>query len=175
MVTVWLDLDGVIFDFDTVFRGLYGDWDSPNKEKNFTEAIYTHKIFETLPLLPNARDLLNMLQDRIDDGMISVEILSSTGSPHSVDQQLEVVRQKRNSLAKHGIWFEDNYTVHKGHKKMFANCKSLLIDDHPKNVKEFIEAGGYGLQYTPETTNSDVMWAISRIHRERFDKNRIYG
>lgn len=177
MINVYLDLDGVIFDFDTVFKDLFGEWESPDKEVRFTKAIFDHKIFVDLPLLPKARDLINILLDETERGKIDVQILSSTGSPHSVEQSREVVRQKREALARHRIWFDDNYTVHKGIKRKFATPNSLLIDDHPTNVKEFIEDGGYGYLYDDKNPacHSDIVDMINKIHRARFDNHRIYG
>lgn len=147
MITVFLDLDGVIFDFNKIYKGLLGEWEVAEKGKNFTKAIYEYEIFVDLPLLSNAKSLINDLKILQDIGLIHVEILSSTGSPNNPEQQLEVVRQKRIALAKHGIDFPANFTIHKGNKKCFATPKSILIDDHAENVNDFTKAGGYGILY----------------------------
>lgn len=147
MITVYLDLDGVVFDFMKVYRKLLGEWETAEKGQNFTKAIYEYKIFEDLPLCGNAEHLLAELRKGQDLGLYRIEILSSTGSPNKPEQQLEVIRQKRIALQKHGITFPDNYTIHKGNKKLFANVKSILIDDHTENVNDFTQAGGCGILY----------------------------
>lgn len=147
MINVYLDLDGVIFNFNKIYKQLLGEWEVAEKGQNFTKAIYEYKIFEDLPLCSNALSLYVTLTDMEKQGLIRVEILSSTGSPDKPEQQLEVIRQKRIALKKHGINFPDNYTIHKGNKKLFATPKSILIDDHTENVNDFTKAGGYGILY----------------------------
>lgn len=147
MITIYSDLDGVIFDFMTPYKKLLGEWEVAQKDKNFTSAVYDHKIFETLELLPHARNYLKMLDEYTEYPFINVEILSSTASAKDVEQQKEVVRQKNLCLLKYGIPYRGNFTIHKGIKKQFATPKSILIDDLAINVKEFTDAGGYGILY----------------------------
>lgn len=147
MVTIYLDLDGVVFDFMAVYRKLLGEWETAEKGQNFTKAIYEYKIFEDLPLMPNAVKLISELSVLCLKQNVHIEILSSTGSPNKPEQQLEVIRQKRVALEKYGILFDANFTIHKGNKKLFATPKSILIDDHTENVNDFTKAGGYGILY----------------------------
>lgn len=164
MINVYLDLDGVIFDFMPKYKALLGEWDVPDKTQNFTKAIYEHKIFENLSLLPNALSLVRTLKNL---NGVHVEILSSTGSPNNGEQQLEVIRQKRKALAKHNIMFHDNYTIHKGNKKLFASAKSILIDDHITNVNEFTQAGGYGILYTDGMSFQPIIDLVDYVlHKE---------
>jgi len=74
MITLYLDMDGVIADFNKEYMKL-----DPNKtdRKRFRSAVIEDKIFEKLDFMPDAAELLNHVS-RLNG--INIEILTSMGT-----------------------------------------------------------------------------------------------
>lgn len=134
--TIYLDMDGVLTDFNGRVLSLYGaDSLKTRKRENWVNLVQTRQ-FETLDMLPSARILLDFV-DSIDD--VVVEILSSSGGSefHTV-----VEAQKLRWLQKHGIRYKANI-VPGGYKKaVYANPLSVLVDDTLQVVENFAKHGG---------------------------------
>jgi hypothetical protein len=59
MISVYLDMDGVIADFRTAFFRLMGQH---NDKLSFRETVLVHKIFRDLEWMPNAIQLIERLR-----------------------------------------------------------------------------------------------------------------
>jgi len=139
---VFLDLDGVVFDFHSAVGDQLND-----REKWWNEgfpAFIDAGGFADLPLLPDADQLLDFLS-----GNVWVTILSSAGGSPRFD---EIVDQKMEALHKQGIEFPAIIVPSKGIKKEFAGEGCLLIDDQHDNCQDFIEAGGEAIIHTDAAT-----------------------
>jgi hypothetical protein len=143
----YLDMDGVIANFDGHYRTMFAH------DKEFLEGLETNRLkyfrkywdafidargFEQLPDFPGGKDL----RDFLDSTGIPVEILSSSGGKHRYD---EVVAHKTKWLQDRGINYKINIVPGKRHKKTYATPDSLLIDDLPVNCADFTEAGGLSI------------------------------
>lgn len=141
---IYLDLDGVVCDFNKRFKEIYGVGpDEPNAKKNFSN-FFTNFIkdqhFATLDLLPGALTLVEYLKNL----PIPTEILSSTGRPEGY---LEVSRQKGVWLDTHNIPFKQNFVPGKELKKNFATPSSLIIDDTLSVIDDWKQAGGIAIHH----------------------------
>ena len=58
MITLYLDMDGVLCNFDKAYRKL-----DPEKadRKKFREAVFMHKIFEDLEFMHDSHELLEFV------------------------------------------------------------------------------------------------------------------
>jgi hypothetical protein len=141
---IYLDLDGVIADFNKKYKELFDIF--PNKaEKDKTfDKLFTSFIeqqgFATLDLMPNAIQLMDYLRQT----GIDVEILSSTASEHRHD---EIRPQKLKWLKNNQIEFPAILVPGAYLKKELATPTAILIDDTPKNITQWQEAGGIGILY----------------------------
>lgn len=136
---VFLDLDGVVFDF----YGAVGDKVN-DRDKWWTEwfpAFIDAGGFADLVLLPDADELIAFL---VASG-VGITILSSAGGSPKFD---EIVDQKLEALYRNGIDFPTIIVPKWEIKKDFASADSLLIDDHTRNCQSFIEAGGEAIVHT---------------------------
>lgn len=139
MIKVYFDLDGVLADFDAK-TSMNGKFSSAV----FRREVMEEKIFENLEPMLSGFKLLKELE-KFD---VTIEILSSLGSPHSEDMQLEVAEQKKAWLANYGLGhLTANFVTHKGKKKLFATPHSILIDDTIQNIYDWNENGGLGMFY----------------------------
>jgi FMN phosphatase YigB (HAD superfamily) len=136
---VFLDLDGVVFDFYSAVGDQLHD-----RDKWWNEgfpAFIDSGGFADLPLLPDADELIAFLEN----SPASITILSSAGGSPKFE---EIVDQKLEALYRNAIDFPTIIVPSWGIKKDFAGPNSLLIDDHTRNCEDFIEAGGEAIVHT---------------------------
>lgn len=151
MITLFLDMDGVLCNFDKAYRKL-----DPEKadRKKFRDAVFTHKIFEDLEFMPDAQELLNYVSKL--DG-INIEILTSMGTYDSV-QGNEAKYQKMYWLNKHNIPYKANFVRAKQEKADFAHERAILVDDSIGCITPFAAKGGHAIHHS---RSSD---SIQQIH-----------
>ena len=138
MITLYLDMDGVLADFNKEYTKL-----DPLKQDRtrFRDAVMTYKIFTHLDFMPDTQELLNHVS-RLDG--INVEILTSMGT-HDPTQGNEAKMQKLSWLEKHNIPYKANFVRSKEEKAKYATQNSILIDDSAGCINPFIRAGGHGI------------------------------
>ena len=141
MITLFLDMDGVLCNFDKAYRAI--DPDKADRKK-FREAVFTYKIFEDLEFMPDARELLNYVSKL--DG-INIEILTSMGT-YDVIQGNAAKYQKMHWLNKHNIPYKSNFVRAKQEKANFAHDKAILVDDSSGCITPFNVKGGHGILHT---------------------------
>lgn len=151
---IYLDMDGVIADFDHAYIKRFGITPAEadqGKEfyKHFDEFI-AERDFANLPLMQDAQILLNFL----DSTGIPVEILSSTSSEKRHDA---IAPQKTEWLLKHGIIYPINLVPGKRHKRTYAKPDHLLIDDTAQNIDQWRTDGGIGILHTDALTTIGIM------------------
>ena len=96
MITLYLDMDGVLADFHKEYDKL-----DPARadRKRFRTAVMEDKIFEKLDFMPDTQELLNHVSKL--DG-VRIEILTSMGT-HDVQQGNEAKSQKLKWLNEKNI------------------------------------------------------------------------
>jgi hypothetical protein len=141
MITLYLDMDGVLADFHKEY-----DKYDPEREdrKKFRSAVLDHNIFEVLDFMPDTQELLNHVSKLQG---INVEILTSMGT-HDPFQGESAKRQKMKWLDKFNIPYKANFVRNKEEKAQYATATSILIDDSIGCITPFREAGGYGIHHT---------------------------
>lgn len=143
-IKLYVDMDGVLSDFDTAFRAING---SPNDRVKFKQSVMQYKIFSDLNFMPDTEQLVTHLKTLKD---IDIEILTSVGTfdPFVGD---EVKKQKKNWLKEKNINYKPNFVRSKAEKAKYAinpvtlQIPNILIDDSPGCVDPFNAAGGRGI------------------------------
>lgn len=141
MITLYLDMDGVLCNFDKAYR-VY----DPEKSdrKRFRQAVLDYRIFEDLEFMPDAQELLNHVSKLVD---IKVQILTSMGT-FDVIQGNAAKYQKMTWLEKHNIPYVPNFVRTKNEKAKYATPESILIDDSIGCITPFNVALGHGILHT---------------------------
>jgi phosphoglycolate phosphatase-like HAD superfamily hydrolase len=151
MITLYLDMDGVLCNFDKAYRAL-----DPEKadRKKFREAVFTYKIFEDLEFMPDAQELLNFVS-KLEN--INIEILTSMGT-YDEQQGSQAKYQKMHWLNKHNIPYIPNFVRAKQEKANFAHDRAILVDDSIGCITPFAAKGGHAIHHS---RSSD---SIQQIH-----------
>lgn len=151
MITLYLDMDGVLCNFDKAYRTI-----DPEKadRKKFREAVFTHKIFEDLEFMHDAHVLLDFVSTL--DG-INIEILTSMGTYDELQGQ-EAKTQKLYWLHKHSIPYKANFVRAKQEKANFAHDRTILVDDSIGCITPFVAKGGHAIHHSRSTDS------VQQIH-----------
>ena len=157
---IYVDMDGVIADF-------FGEWaklmdvdhfTDINKQHDITDALQkirdTDDFWLRLPVLPEAKNLLNLIKEVKGEYSICT-------SPLADDPNSE--KHKRTWVEKNLAFFPPK-EVHVTHNKpQFATAKdgtpNILIDDYGVNINAWEAAGGIGFKYKDhkfERTAKDI-------------------
>ena len=138
MITLYLDMDGVLCNFDKAYRQF-----DPQKEdrKKFRSAVLDYHIFEDLEFMPDAQELLNHVC-RLQN--INIEILTSMGT-FDVQQGNAAQSQKLKWLDEKNIPYKANFVRSKEEKAQYATPHSILIDDSIGCITPFSAKGGHGI------------------------------
>lgn len=149
--SIYVDLDGVLADFDKGISELIGE---PYNEHEFqNNKKYVKRMWDTvakyskeggelwynLDLMHDAKDLWNYIKKH------KPQILSATG--HTVKDH--TADQKRRWVAKHfGKDVKVNLTQTAQQKSEHAKPNRILIDDKTKAINPWKAAGGIGILHT---------------------------
>lgn len=144
---IYLDMDGVICDFEKKYRELFKSEPSESRQrKEFTEnwkEFVTKHQFEYLDWFENGQELVAYAKQLKEKGY-EVEILSSSGGERFHDL---VTRQKLTWLRRNGITFKPNIVSGSRRKAAYATEDSVLIDDTDYVIEAFEKAGGNVIQH----------------------------
>ena len=151
MITLYLDMDGVLCNFDKAYRKI-----DPEKadRKKFRDAVMMYRIFEDLEFMPDTQELLNYVCKL--DG-INIEILTSMGTYDAI-QGNHARSQKLHWLNKNNIPYKANFVRAKQEKANFAHDRAILVDDSIGCITPFAAKGGHAIHHS---RSSDT---IQQIH-----------
>ena len=140
MSSIFLDMDGVIANFDNSYRSIFGVncRDDP-KRKNWNTFILEYNGFENLDIMDDGAELIEYLRNL----KLPITILSCAGK---LETYAEVSHQKTVWLKKRGLDDLPRIFTHtKLDKSKHATPTSILIDDSVQCIEPFIKAGGKGI------------------------------
>lgn len=149
MRRVFVDLDGVMADFDTHFRNLF-DCDPPSKklptsidDDKMWAFIYSHgSFFETMPLFEKTKYFWSFL---VLNGLDPIILTAASKQYYPV-----VAKQKMKWVREH--FGEQVLCIPcsgSSSKHLFLqNPGDILIDDYERNIQRWNDAGGVGIHHT---------------------------
>jgi len=164
MKNIFVDMDGVLCDFEKRYRELFKT--TPNEarsrsrdeyDKNWNYILDTG-YFTDLDYYPGADELINFLNSLKFTAQVC--ILSSAGGFY---RQRDIMEQKLYWLKTHKIDWPAVIVPGKQFKAGFADRNSIIIDDTEVVVTSFIENGGSAIhhKHAGETIEKLRSWLIS--------------
>lgn len=154
--TLYVDLDGVLVDFyrgaEKVLGHPFHHFNKDEMSKKDRDTILgTHETFwKDLPPMPNWWNLWKILR-KYDPHILTAvphwdDRYVYKGKRHWVKQYLHVIPKRVHIVFRH-----EKHDYAKS-----GSTQNLLIDDSPKNIDEFVTAGGLGILHKdiPSTTRA---------------------
>ena len=136
---IYCDMDGVLVDFNKQFRNISdginpNDYEKMYGKTRFWDLIHAEGVefWSEMSWMLGGKDLWEFIKDP------TTELLSAP----SVREESRIGKTK---------WVENNIPdvilnlEYARDKKKFAAPNHILIDDHPKNISDWVEAGGIGI------------------------------
>lgn len=143
--TVYVDMDGVLADFNKGFYNLTGlavDAVTDVEMWNSIQAYGKDKYFSELEWMPGGKDLWNF----VTQNFLQVKILSALGKSDLIDGHTtkgKMIWLRHNLPA---LRQEDIILVKDKHRKRhYSQPGDIIIDDHPIVIDEWAHKGGIGI------------------------------
>jgi hypothetical protein len=171
---VYLDMDGVLVDLDGHIARQSGYSGNLLEDRNVREQLLAKERKDLGPAFPRLLppnqigEFKKLMHDLVFRGH-RIEILTSYGDWGVGDLGVQSHQGKRDWLMDHyrtevecGVISRFNGVQDCAQKVLFARPGSLLVDDQPENVQQFIESGGQALLYKSSEHHSAVagIWRI---------------
>lgn len=157
---IFIDMDGVLADFDEKKIEVFGTINIPDEE--MWEIIWDKypRWFRDLEQMPDMWDLLHYLLYSNNGKHKGHDLCVLTAVPKQrADKSITVCYQKR-------AWLDDKIgdipmiACQRKHKADYANDRSILIDDDKGNIEAFRKAGGIGILHTSAKTTIEELEKI---------------
>jgi 5'(3')-deoxyribonucleotidase len=149
MRTIFVDMDGVVADFDTFASNLLGrkigwhdsKFDLTNEEWQMLSSV--DRLYYQLPLMPDATKLIDYVKSL--SAQFNVQFLTavprrSTMPEAKADKQAWVDKYFPDMKMDIGPFSRD--------KQKWCKPGDILIDDRPSNIEEWTAAGGIAIYHT---------------------------
>jgi len=140
MRTIWLDMDGVFADFESVASSIVGrkvGWGvSDLSSSEWKKLASVPNLYRNLPLLPGSKTLMDAVMKYSDE--FEVKFLTAIPRVTSVPTAKD---DKREWIEEHFPGMEVEFGPYSKDKWKHAKFLDILIDDKPSNVREWVTQG----------------------------------
>jgi len=147
---IYLDMDGVLFDFvkqlEKTTKMSVNDWMKLDRKKRWDPVIADKKFWSDGPWLSEGKKLFTFVK-KYNPHILSAYV------EHAFDPNC-IPGKTKWAMKNTGIPRGRINLVMRSQKKTYASPGSILIDDYEKNTKEFNAAGGTGITF--KTANQTI-------------------
>lgn len=144
---LFVDMDGVLADFDNGIYSLCGKYPNQLTKKEVWATIHNHcynngiMFFKNLDLMPDALFLWKNIE------VYNPFILTATGHSIPTAAQEKTYWAREHFPENEVLFVQDGANKHK-FVKNDPEYKEILIDDRAKAIDPWIKAGGIGILHT---------------------------
>ena len=163
--TIYLDMDGVLADFDSAVKNLLGKslHDFPTSQEGWDAMEpYKETFFSSLEPMPDAFDLVEGVTAYASMRGMNVAVL--TAVPR-LNRFPGVHIDKREWIRMYFPMLYNDFNIgpYAVHKQLHCYPGDVLIDDNIKNIDQWNDVGGFGIYHTSATESL----ALLRKHLEK--------
>ena len=143
--TVYVDMDGVLANFDDGFLQLTGRTTDSTPDSELWGAIEKHgkdRFFSELEWMPGGQGMWQF----ISENFLKVKILSALGRSNKIDNKTSIGKLAwlRHNIP--SLQLDDIHLVENKHKKRcYSRPGDIIIDDTPVVIQEWVQKGGIGI------------------------------
>jgi 5'(3')-deoxyribonucleotidase len=149
MSTIYVDMDGVVADFDGYVRDKLGFKNKPGIRFTQEEWVkireYNPRIYRNLPVLNNAEQIVTSVQDIADYYHYDVKFLTAVPKENDLGwafcDKIDWVQENFPGIP---VWFGPYSTDKQRHHRP----GDILIDDRKLNIEEWRSVGGRAILHT---------------------------
>ena len=145
MSQIYVDMDGVVSDFDKAIVNIFGEEYSNKIADTFwKKTVVDNQVFRHMPPIPEGLSLVSQLRS---DGHQVCFMTSTGGMPHHID----IAKQKLDWLSANSMGdLPVAFCMNTQGKGAYASPGAVLIDDRQKVLAAWRGNGGFGFQFIPE-------------------------
>lgn len=164
---IFIDLDGVMFDFESHFNNLYKVRHSDVSDDEMWDTVNLvnpHDFFESMPAFEHAKKLVEVAVDYV--GMPNVAFLTACPKSNYVSAAKQKKAAVENLLGSNK--FHVLPMMHGRYKYLFMHrIGDVLIDDFEKNLVPWRKHGGIGIHHRGV---DDTLEELEKIVEYRFGR-----
>lgn len=169
--TFYLDMDGVVADWETAAAEFFG---RPIRLKGATNSVTEwdsiktqHRFYRTLPLMPRVDELVALARQYRDQ--LGWQLLFLTAVPRNDDMPWAFY-DKVLWAQQHFADIPVHFGPHSWHKQQHCGAGDILVDDRLSNCEQWSAAGGICFRVTGNNLLT-VIDSIQRDLQQRVDRN----
>ncbi len=163
---LYLDMDGVIADFYTLLSEWFkvDHWKEIKTREEILERLKGSSFFSEIPVFSNTYLILDIV-DYYTEGNWSILSTPLEGDFENSVKHKDIWLDR--VLEQAGIETIRTRNRFYSHKKWeFAEPNTVLIDDRPQNIDDFIKAGGLGIRFQAnESYLSKLVQKLEKLYR----------
>lgn len=158
---VWVDADGVLFDFDKAAERILGEDPREFEAREGSDVFWwslrqSGDFFLNLELMPDAMELMKYLWINDFDPWILTGVPSQIPEGHL---------QKQQAIRKAFGESQPAVTCQSKHKANFCRRGDIIIDDWPKHTQKWLDKGGEWILHTSAEQSIKDLEAIIEKRR----------
>jgi 5'-nucleotidase len=146
MSTIYVDMDGVVADFDGYVKSTFGFENKPNVRftQDEWEQIIAHnpRIYRTLSVLDNAEQIIQAVKDLASKHDYDIRFLTAVPKNNDLGwafwDKIEWIQEHFPGIP---VWFGPHSTDKQHHHQ----SGDILIDDRLQNIEEWRGVGGQAI------------------------------
>jgi 5'(3')-deoxyribonucleotidase len=164
MRTIYLDMDGVVADFNKFASDLLGrevSWEGKDlNEEEWLRLAQIRDLYYRLPLIEESTKLVGTAKSL--STRFKVEFLTAVPRITTMPTAAE---DKRRWLDEYYPGFKVNFGPFSRDKYKWARPGDILVDDKRSNISEWFEAGGVGILHLGDfdVTVANLLKAVDNI------------
>lgn len=142
---IYVDMDGVVADFDQSIVDIFGEeYSNKIADKFWKQTCVDAEVFRRMPPIPEGLLMVEAIRQRND-----ICFMTSTGGmPHHID----IAKQKLDWLHTHGLGQHPvAFCMNTHGKGLYAQPGAVLIDDRQKVCDAWLNGGGIALLFTRDS------------------------